>query len=388
MGKKLIYIFVALAGLVFGFTVVTQYNEITHRIETYNDRLTEEEAVDFEKETADLSMYYYNQLNEEEKEIYKIIYSMLYDFDESRRVELNNEKIADIYEAVLCDNSMIFWAKGGYKYIEYDDSTEVMPNYILTRAEAEKHSKTINSKIEEYVTKAEAFETDFEKELYLHNAVCEGIVYTDETMGKMGNNLVGAFVDGKAVCEGYARAMHVLLERSGIYNYLVIGDGKTEDGIELHMWNVVAIDGKNYYLDATWNDTSLENEIGYFYFNVDDEIFSRDHFNLNTANNNCNYDDANYFVKKGLYIDEFTNYDNLIAPISADLRSGDSTVQIVFASESELNKALKYIDKNNNKFFGFVKDCVDESGKDLDTENISYYTYDDFNCLCLIFEEG
>ncbi len=388
MGKKLISLLIALVVIVLWIVFVSQYDEIANKIEIYNDRLTEEESASFETETAGLSMYYYNQLNEEEKETYKIIYSMLYDFDEARCIELKNEEIADIYEAVLYDNSMIFWVKGGYKYIEHDASTEVMPNYILTRAEAEEHNRTINSKIEEYLANVQAFETDFEKELYLHNAVCESIVYTEETTGKMGNNLVGAFVDGKAVCEGYARAMHVLLERSGIYNYLVLGDGETEDGAELHMWNVVTIDGKNYYLDATWNDTCLENEIGYFYFNVDDEALSRDHLNLEPANNNCNYDDANYFVNKGLYVKLFTDYNDLIMPISNELKNGDNTVKIVFASESELKKALKYIDKNNNRFFDFIQECVIKSEKDLDTENISYYTYDEFYCLCLIFEEG
>ncbi len=387
MRKKLIYLLVALAGVWFGFTVVTQYNNIANKIEIYNDRLTEAEAVEFEQETAGMSMYYYNQLSEAEQEAYKIIYSMLCNFEESRYVNLKNEEIEDVYSAVLYDNSMIFWVKGGYKYIEYDDSTEILPNYILTEAQAEKHGEIINSKIEEYVATARSLETDFEKELYLHNVVCESIVYTDETTGEMGNNLVGAFVDGKAVCEGYARAMQVLLERSGIYNYLVLGDGKTEEGFELHMWNVVNINGNNYHLDATWNDTVLQDEIAYFYFNVDDAFISSDHINLEPANNNCDYTAANYFIQKGLYVEEFGDYDSLVTPVFNDLMNGDNTVEIVFSSESELNKALKYIDKNNNDFFDFVKDCVNKSEKALDTENISYYTYDEFNCLCLIFEE-
>lgn len=51
------------------------------------------------------------------------------------------------------------------------------------------------------------------------------------------------------VCEGYARAMKVLCDQSGIP--CVLADG---DAGEAHMWNNIKIGGSWYVTDTTWND--------------------------------------------------------------------------------------------------------------------------------------
>lgn len=57
----------------------------------------------------------------------------------------------------------------------------------------------------------------------------------------------GALIDGKAVCEGYSKAMKLCLDLLGIPCVLVSGNG--------HEWNEVQMeDGKWYLLDATFND--------------------------------------------------------------------------------------------------------------------------------------
>lgn len=66
----------------------------------------------------------------------------------------------------------------------------------------------------------------------------------------------GALVNGKAVCEGYARAFKVVMDRIGIDCVLVQGvaQGSTDGGFEPHMWNYVQLDGRWYGVDVTWND--------------------------------------------------------------------------------------------------------------------------------------
>lgn len=59
------------------------------------------------------------------------------------------------------------------------------------------------------------------------------------------------------VCEGYARALKVLCDRSNIPCVLVDGQAKTSSSSsgEAHMWNYVQVeDGKWYAVDVTWND--------------------------------------------------------------------------------------------------------------------------------------
>ena len=67
-----------------------------------------------------------------------------------------------------------------------------------------------------------------------------------------------ALVGGEAVCEGYARATQLLLNKLGVENFLVIGDAKNDDGkIEPHMWNIVEQDGRYYIADITNSDTVI-----------------------------------------------------------------------------------------------------------------------------------
>lgn len=71
-------------------------------------------------------------------------------------------------------------------------------------------------------------------------------------------NPYGALVNGKAVCEGYARAFKMAMDRLGIECVLVQGVAQAEanGGYEPHMWNYVRIDGGWYAVDVTWNDTA------------------------------------------------------------------------------------------------------------------------------------
>lgn len=317
-----------------------------------------------------------------------MLHSMFNNFTESRRLEITESERKDVFVAVLYDNSELFWVDIKYNFIDYGNSIEFKPDYRVEREQACKMSGILNNKIDEIVISAETLATDYEKELYFHDYVCEVTTYAEETFGEMGDTAYSALIDGKAICEGYSRAIQMLLDKASIPNYLVVGDGETEDGTEAHMWNIVEIDGKKYHLDATWNDTGTEDAVGYLYFNVNDELISRDHFNLVPAGNNCTDLSANYFVMNNLYIETFSNFNSLVSPVAQALKDGDNTVEILFGDENELKKAVKKLEKNNYEFFDFVSDAVELSGKNMQKDEIEYYTIDECNYFCLIFKEG
>ncbi len=378
--------------MVFGGVFVAKFEEFIDWKQIHDDRITEQEQIDFENQLGTKTFYYYNSLNSEQKQVYIMIYSMLNNFSESRRLEIPQEELQDILIAVLYDNSELFWVAANYRFLDYEDSVEFIPVYRFTEEEAKRISNELDEKINEIIEGSEVFGTDYEKELYFHNYICENVVYDEATMvksGGYGDTAYSALLDGKSICEGYSRAMQVLLDRAGIDNYLVVGDGKTEEGTEPHMWNIVEIDGKNYHLDATWNDTGNETDYSYMYFNVTDEFISRDHFNIEPAENNCVYMNSNYFVMNNLYVESFKNYSSLISPVAEALKnSSDNTVEILFANEDELTKAVTELENNNYKFFDFVDDVVEMSGRNLRKDEIEYYTFDGYDYLCLIFKEG
>lgn len=371
--------------MIFGGVFVARFEEFIDWKQIHDDKLTEQEQIDFENQLSTKTFYYYNSLDDKQQQAYIMMYSMFNNFTESRCLEITEEELKDIFTAVLYDNSEIFWVDIKYNFIDYGTSIEFMPDYRVNSVEAQNMSAVLNSEIDKIVKSAENLATDFEKELYFHDYVCDVTTYTE---GDMDDTAYSALINGNAICEGYSRAMQMLLDRAKIKNYLVVGDGKSEDGTEPHMWNIVEIDGENYHLDATWNDAGTENTIGYLYFNVTDDYISRDHLNIEPANNNCTELYANYFVMNNLYLENFENFDALVSPVAKALKNGDNTVEILFADENELKKALKELENNNYEFFDFVGDTVRESGKALQSDEIEYYTLDGYNYLCLMFKEG
>lgn len=70
----------------------------------------------------------------------------------------------------------------------------------------------------------------------------------------------GALHDGVAVCEGYACAVKLMLDRFEIPCDIQVGVCTNGGG---HAWNLVKLDGEWYQLDTTWNDQST-NRLDYF----------------------------------------------------------------------------------------------------------------------------
>ena len=99
--------------------------------------------------------------------------------------------------------------------------------------------------------------SDQDKVAYAFDYLVQTITYTDSEKGNY--SLYDTLVEGKAVCEGYARAFNYLMGRMGIRSEYKSGRIKTSGGQgealgDGHAWNRVMIDGKWYYLDATWGD--------------------------------------------------------------------------------------------------------------------------------------
>ena len=120
--------------------------------------------------------------------------------------------------------------------------------------------QTQNAKLEQIMASFKALGVGpAEKVAYINSYLCARIEYDLDAENR--GTLIGALVDGKCVCEGYARAFDYLCEKAGIDAVCIPGYGKTTekpDG-EGHMWNAVRINGKLYAVDATWNDTTKKN---------------------------------------------------------------------------------------------------------------------------------
>lgn len=109
------------------------------------------------------------------------------------------------------------------------------------------------------VNEAQKFSTPIEKELYIHNEICNhATFYTEENLFTADNKpkrfatALGALLDGKANCGGFTDAFYMLGRMCGLNVARTGGMVKIGDHWEKHAWNTITFDdGKTYCVDVT-----------------------------------------------------------------------------------------------------------------------------------------
>ncbi len=388
MKKKILYIFsiiLCCVLVVSGSEIRSFVNE--KRIDTRikNEKPSHQEMEVFQKQIEEDTCYYYNKLNDKEKEAYMTMYISLMNFRESFYLDISKDNLKELFMAVLYDNAHIFWVKSTYTYTDYDDAVMFCPEYRHSVSEVEKLNIQLNNKIEEILSQVNLLPSEYEKELYIHNYVCENTEYVKDSES-FTDTAYEALLNGIAVCEGYSRAIQILLDAADIDNYLIVGNGITDEKTEPHMWNIVKIDNINYHLDATWNDSSVTDMVSYFYFNVTDSFISKDHKDFNTSDTMCISDIANYFVMENAFVKSYNGFAEHVNRSASTLRKGNNRIEFYFTNPEDLDKAVKDI-KSDNNFFNYISSAVYQSGRNLNSKEIEYYSVDKYNYLCIVLEE-
>lgn len=95
--------------------------------------------------------------------------------------------------------------------------------------------------------------SEVEKAKALHDWVCDNAVYDyNDNNDYENHNDTAVFMDGIAVCDGYAKTYNLLLNSAGIETCFVVSDD--------HSWNIAKIDGKCFHIDTTWDDIKNNND--------------------------------------------------------------------------------------------------------------------------------
>lgn len=303
-----------------------------------------EEQLPFPDEFA----YAYYCLNEEEQKVYREIYDILLTFGDDKPLSITNpERIGDIFQCVLNDNPEIFYVQG-YTYTTYTKGEEIVRltlsgTYTMTPEEAAWCQEGIDAYVVECLAGLNSEASDYEKVKYVYEYLIGHTEYQQNSPENQ--NICSVFLNGKSVCQGYAKATQYLLNEAGVFCTLVIGSVSEGEG---HAWNLVRMDGNYYYVDTTWGDASYQMEegtedaweqnfpdINYDYLGVTTEQLQRTHILGNVVPLPfCLSMDCNYYVKEGTYLttcDEAalqqlfeTEYDQSQGSIT--IKCADSTV--------------------------------------------------------------
>ena len=86
----------------------------------------------------------------------------------------------------------------------------------------------------------------------IHDKVCSMVYYDLDNMPAQKNHVdQSVFLSDSTVCEGYARAMNLMLHEAGIESCYVEFNSEYDDG---HAWVIVKIGDHYFHVDTTWDD--------------------------------------------------------------------------------------------------------------------------------------
>lgn len=363
----------------------TSVEEIT--VESNEEEWEETESVTEEKILyADASAhnnlsYAYSKLNDEEKELYDVIYTAIVNYEEGVTVPtLDTERLDKVFNCVSMDHPEIFYVSG-YRFTKYTRGDELKrlaftASYIYSQNERDKIQKNIDTEVDKILANVYSEATDYQIIRYIYDTIVSNTDY--DTNSSDNQNIISVLINHRSVCQGYSKTMQLLLNKLGIQCTLVTGN---VIGGESHAWNAVMSDGKWYYLDVTWGDSSYNNtdgtksdfapDINYDYFLVTSAEIDKNHkasavVELPYAQSI----DDNYYVREGLYLTSY-NPEQLRAIFDYSRALGQKSVSFK-CSDPMVYSQVKTELIDNQKIFDYIVIKQIKYADDPDTNKLMF----------------
>lgn len=308
----------------------------------------------------------YQHLNKEEQHCYGILYTAIKEatttdsfvttedgkqhpgvrvpFD----ITLTKESMSRLYEFFLKDNPELFYLDRTYSLEGRQEGEKavydtLLIQFTLSLNERQAAIQQLNNAVDDILSDCPDTADDYVIEKYFHDYLVVSCVYDEEaastSFGTHENaySVYGALVEGRAVCEGYAKAMQLLLNKKSIPATVVMGYA-IEDW-ESHMWNLVYINGSYYYLDVTWDDNDTLPH--YTYFNITYDSLKHTHQPDEGQLDNivCNNTADNYFVRNNAYCTTYER-ETIARAIAQKVEEGEVVIHLQFTPEVYANALL------------------------------------------------
>lgn len=250
----------------------------------------------------------------------------------------------------------LFWADG-YTVKSGNSRSEITINVLNDYPPEQLDSmlRELESAADRVISGISADLDDFGKIVYVHDYLINNTVYdhvgAESDVNGLWGTAYGCLVDGKAVCQGYSEAFQYIMNQIGIPCGTVTGLARSSDPYSQsnngepipHAWNYVNIDGKNYWIDVTWDDPDdgqvAGSPIMHTYCLINDERMFRTRILDPNQENipNCYSMDANYYVRNGTYIALYS-LNTIGAAIAAYSENGEA--ELMFADVNVYNEAM------------------------------------------------
>ncbi len=214
---------------------------------------------------------YYAMLDGTQQALYRQIYANAMAvnaiFNPVRQV--SQGQLRNVFMAVFNDHPELFWLDSAYrgKFDRSGNCAEIRLEFNELIDNLDEAKARFREEAEKILSPADRLGTDYEVEVYVHNALLDKMEY--DLRAPLNQSAYSGLVNGRTVCAGYARSFQYLMTELGIPCYYCTGYAG-----EAHAWNIVQLDGEYYNADATWDDTDPNT---YDFFNKTDAEFNANH---------------------------------------------------------------------------------------------------------------
>ena len=212
------------------------------------------------------------------------LYSAMMDAMEDLRPEFNVKCSNDLYKLLL--HYSYIWNDGlrstDYKWEDSTDTSssgkntkvldvtvtlgyqleyeiEMASHSAESKKNASKKALDYSKKVDKIISEVvKDGMSDKEKAVAIHDYMVKNYSY-DGKFASASYRIWGLLDNKKGVCQAYANLYRVLCRRAGLECYCISGIAGDKGKMDLHMWNLLIIGGKELLVDVTFDDTSGTN---------------------------------------------------------------------------------------------------------------------------------
>lgn len=198
----------------------------------------------------------YNDLND----IQKDIYNCLKNFNEyvgiAEAKGVNVDYATQMYTDVINNFPEFYYVSSSFEYttgfFNRSAITKLYPLYGMSKSEYEASKPVFEQGMQKAKNIVDDSMNDAQKALVIHDYILNNSVYADDELD-VAHSAWGFFKNGHIVCAGLALVYSYMLHQVGVKSDYIFSNEMH------HAWNAVMVDGQWYYVDLTYDGSTLDN---------------------------------------------------------------------------------------------------------------------------------